>query len=70
MVDTQLDVVHTFMHFTVLCTLRTFPNAPVFVTETVPSSVRVVPDARHTLRESVVVLNISLSDKEFPEPLS
>ena len=68
--DTHLGVVHTFAHFTVLCTLWAFPDAPVFVTETVSSSVRIVTDARHTLWEPVFILNILPSDQVFPEPLS
>lgn len=62
--DTQLGVVHTFTHFTVLCTFRTFPNAPIFVTETISSSVGIITDARHTLREPVLILDTVVR----PEP--
>ena len=56
--ETQLDIVHTFKQFTILRTLWTFPNAPVFVAEAVASSVRIEADARHALWEPVAILNI------------
>jgi len=67
--DAQLDVVHTFAHFTVLCALWTFPNAPVFVAETVSSSVGIITDALHALWEPAVILNIAPLDQKFPGPL-
>lgn len=65
--DTQLGVMHTFTHFAVLCTFWAFPGASVFVTESVPSSVGVVADSRHTFWEAVVILNI-LPSGGIPSP--
>ena len=64
--DIHPDVVHTFAHFSVLCALCTLPNAPVFVTEAVSSSVRIVTDACHALWEPVFILNIPPSDQKPP----
>jgi len=69
-VDTQLGFIHTFAHFTVLCALWTFPDAPVFVAETVTSSVGVVSNARHALWEPVVILNFSPSNQVNSQPPS
>ena len=61
----QPDAVHTFAHFTVLCTLWPFPNTPVSVAEMVSSSVRIVTNAGHALWEPVVILNIPPSNQKF-----
>jgi hypothetical protein len=64
-VDIQSDVVHTFAHFPILCTLWPFPNAPVFVAEVVSSSVRIITNAGHALWEPVVILNIPPSNQKL-----
>ena len=57
-INVQPDIVHTFAHFAIFCTFWSFPNAPVFVAEVVSSSVRIVTNAGHALREPVFILNI------------
>ena len=67
-INVQPDIVHTFAHFAILCTLWPFPNAPVLVAEVVPSSVRIVTNAGHAFWEPVVILNVSPSNRGTPQP--
>ena len=67
---TQFDFVHTSAQFTILYILRTFPNVLVFVTEAPSSSLVVVANEGHTLRELVLILNILPSDQKCPELLN